>query len=375
MPKTAPPTPNHSPVDTSPRETDAARAVVREPSSAEPNSIGLTTSDPCLTTEPVAIVGCGWLGLAVAQRLLQLDTPVIGTTTTTARLQTLRSSGIEAVLLRLEPANSTISAPSDSVPPSGPLARLLSCTRLLFTIPPSGLDSADAYVGTLRELLDRWNLPSLKHVVFVSSTSVYGGALGCMTEESPAQPVTTSASILLAGENFLRERLCGTNCAVSILRSAGQMGFARHPGRFLAGRSGVADPELPVNMVHQVDLAECATQILLRDISAAPREAMTKGPTQSRLESSAPSQAMGAVENSRGLGLFEIFNAASNTHPHREDFYSEAALYLGLPIPEFANQNAASRPGRTISSEKIRRVLGVKFHYDDLMAFVRGKLG
>jgi hypothetical protein len=55
----------------------------------------------------------------------------------------------------------------------------------------------------------------------------------------------------------------------------------------------------------------------------------------------------------------ETFNAVAPYHPSRVDYYTQKALDLNLPLPEFDfNKKSA---GKTISSEKIENTLKYKF--------------
>ena len=55
----------------------------------------------------------------------------------------------------------------------------------------------------------------------------------------------------------------------------------------------------------------------------------------------------------------ETFNAVSPHHPTRKEYYTQKAIALNLPSPEF--DETKSSIGKTISSQKTERVLNYKF--------------
>lgn len=316
------------------RSGDAARALAKE----------------------VSIIGCGWLGFPLAQRLIQEEFTVRGSTTHLSKLKSLRDAGIQASLLRLEtsPETSPDSNPDssadhlesfDSNVESEGLKTLFSSPQFVLNIPPSQAFSAPEHIGQIDSLLRRVANGSLRHFVYVSSTSVYGANSGSVDEETEPQPQTLTGEILLEAERFLKEKARAQDFALTIVRAGGLIGFGRHPGRFLAGKTGLKNADEPVNMIHQLDLVECLVQLL-----------------------SAPVRAPGSTE---------LFNAVAASHPSREEFYTKAALRLDLPPPQFIQEDRSSTDSterstvalqnRRISGAKLKAATGVRFQFDDLM--------
>ncbi len=60
----------------------------------------------------------------------------------------------------------------------------------------------------------------------------------------------------------------------------------------------------------------------------------------------------------------EVFNACSNHHPTRRDFYTNARLRKGLPAPVFADDQKEN--WKIISSNKLQERLNYQFQYDNL---------
>jgi hypothetical protein len=85
----------------------------------------------------------------------------------------------------------------------------------------------------MQEIVDSALAYHIPRIIFTSSTSVYGDTHGTVKENSPRNPSTASGRVLKELEDWLHN-LPGTS--VDILRLAGLVGPARHPGRFLPGK-------------------------------------------------------------------------------------------------------------------------------------------
>ena len=55
----------------------------------------------------------------------------------------------------------------------------------------------------------------------------------------------------------------------------------------------------------------------------------------------------------------ETFNAVAPNHPTRKNYYTEKAITLNLPQPEFSENEPSI--GKIVSSEKLEKVLGYGF--------------
>jgi nucleoside-diphosphate-sugar epimerase len=234
--------------------------------------------------------------------------------------------GVEPFLLRIEPSDD-----ADSV---GSVEPFFSSDCVVVDIPPEaalGPDFHPEQIATILSFIERAERrPS--HLLYVSSVSVYGPSQGPVDERTQPLPDQGSGSILLEAEQklsrFARERAMG----LTIVRPGGLIGPGRHPGLFLAGRKGVLNGTTPVNMIHQLDLCEMMTSLI--------------------------------VDHPTAAGEVEIYNAVSPHHPLRSEFYSRASVAIGVEPPSFASSSCASP--KIVSSEKIRRVTGCTPRFDDL---------
>jgi nucleoside-diphosphate-sugar epimerase len=279
----------------------------------------------------ISLLGCGWLGFPLSLRLLQMGAKVLGSTTTPARLKVLSSMGIEAFLLRLEPEDRLS---SDASPPQ--VLRFLSSPTLILNIPPSTAFGADYHPSQVEGLLKRLTPGRLRHLIYVSSTSVYGAHQGEVDESTPPTPDEGTGRILIEVEQRLSAAAAESSFGLTIVRPGGLIGMGRHPGKFLAGRSGLKDPKLPVNLIHQTDLVESMASL--------------------------------ATQNPPKPGESRIYNAVARLHPSRSEFYTRAAILLGLPPPTFVDDTASDSRGKLVRAERIRTATGVEFCFDDLLA-------
>ena len=264
----------------------------------------------------ISILGCGWLGLPLAKSLVAQGFSVKGSTTSEAKLAVLESAHIQAYSIRLT-ENEVI----------GNLADFLSESEIvIIDIPPKLRgDGAENFVSKIEILIPFIAQSTVNHVVFISSTSVYADDNSIVTENSQPEPDTESGRQLLATEKLLEGN---ANFKTTVIRFGGLIGENRHPIHFLAGRKNLENPEAPINLIHQDDCIGIIEAVISR--------------------------------NARG----EVFNAVAPYHPSRKEYYTQKAVALGLPLPEFEEEKASI--GKTIVSDKITTVLDYTFKNTDL---------
>lgn len=264
----------------------------------------------------ISVIGLGWFGAEFARQLRGVH-EITGTKTTAQGAADLRAEGIDAVHLSLDPEWSA----GKSV-----IEKLTSADVAVINIPsPRGREDAAAFYARQSEAIcRRLNAGNAKHVVFISSTGVFGAdQLRCDEDTVPA-PSRGAGRILLDAERYFSAHFTGR---VSVIRPGGLCGEDRFPGRFLAGRRDVAGRLHPVNLVHRTDLI-------------ALTRAVAEGEFDRR-----------------------IFHAVARAHPNKEEFYTRAAASLGLEPPVF--DPADESKGKYISAEKSKQTTGTVFSFDD----------
>jgi nucleoside-diphosphate-sugar epimerase len=234
----------------------------------------------------VSIIGLGWFGEALAEEL-KTQYEIFGTSRSEEKVAAFKSNSIHAEKLTLTDL---------------PSAQLLSAEIIVLNIPP--------FPGQL-DWLKSWGWNKKSHVIFISSTSVYGKNTGLVDETTTPIPETENGKILLQEEEWIQSFEQFT-----IVRFAGLIGPNRHPGKFLSGKLNLAGGDLPVNLIH---LSDCV--------------GFTK-----------------FVINNKLTG--EAFNLVNPEHPLRRDYYSNYCLKNNLARPGFIDTH---ENGKIVSSDKVMR--------------------
>lgn len=270
------------------------------------------------TATKISLLGCGWLGLPLAKKLIQQGNFVNGSTTSESKLPVLEKAGINSFLVVLDAttiSNSITSFLADS-------------TVLIIDIPPKLQRSKTAvsvpienyFVAKIKNLISFIEKSNIKKVLFISSTSVYGDQNEYITEETLPNPATESGKELYLAEELLQKN---KNFETTILRFGGLIGEDRHPIKHLAGKENLDNPDVPVNLIHQDDCIMLISEII--------RQSKWK----------------------------EVFNAVAPFHPSRSIYYRQKAKELNLISPKFNHNNTS--PKKLILSDKIETVLNYQF--------------
>lgn len=261
----------------------------------------------------ISILGCGWLGLPLAEKFIKNSFEVKGSTTSESKLALLADKNIQSFLIALF---------EDKI--EGNIEGFLAETDvLIIDIPPKlrGLNTEN-FVAKIKTLVIAIEKFAIKKVLFVSSTSVYADTFPIIevTEESVLNPDSEGGKQLVEVENLLQTN---KNFETTILRFGGLIGEERHPIKFLSGRENVDNPEAPINFIHQKDC-------------------------------------IGIIENILSQNCWgETFNAAAPNHPERRDYYHKKALEMNLKVPTFVKDSKSK--GKIISSQKLQRILNYTF--------------
>lgn len=262
----------------------------------------------------IAVLGCGWLGFPLAKALLKNGYVVNGSTTSSEKIKVLETVGINAFQINIS-ENEIV----------GDIAKFLDNVEILvIDIPPKlrGISSSDKkeFVKKIENLIPFIEKCAVKKVLFISSTSVYKDENKEVSETTIPQPETEAGIQLLQTELLLQKN---NFFKTTVLRFGGLVGENRHPIHFLAGRKGLENPEAPINLIHQEDCMAIILKIIKSEV------------------------------------WNETLNAVAPFHPSRFDYYTQKAVDLNLPLPEFDFGKVSI--GKTISSKKTENILKYKF--------------
>ncbi|MDJ0775363.1 MAG: SDR family oxidoreductase [Mastigocoleus sp. MO_167.B18] len=193
------------------------------------------------------IIGCGYVGYALAEHLQQKKTCVVtATTTTPEKISKLQKVAQKALVLKGEDIEGLKSAlqNQDTV--------LLSIARI------GNSTYQETYLQTAKNLVRAVkDNPTVKQIIYTSSSSVYGNFGGNLVdEETQIQPTSESGKTLRETEQIL---LSASNekLSICILRLAGIYGpnreirkiYSRFAGKTLPGEGKEA-----ANWIHLDDI-------------------------------------------------------------------------------------------------------------------------
>jgi nucleoside-diphosphate-sugar epimerase len=164
----------------------------------------------------ISILGCGWLGLPLAKKLIEKEYSVNGSTTSENKLSILKDAGINPFLVILSEVEGTLETESVSETIND---FLTESEILIIDIPPKLRANTDLsrklFVEKIETLIPFIEQSTIKKVLFVSSTSIYGDQNHLITEETNPNPETESGKQLLLAEAILQKN---HNFETTILR-------------------------------------------------------------------------------------------------------------------------------------------------------------
>ena len=261
--------------------------------------------------QKISILGCGWLGIPLAEALIKNGFSVSGSTTSIEKISFLNNLGVEPFLLSIE--GNTIKGDV--------LSFLKESSVLIINIPPKLRGNlADNFVEKIAVLIPFIEKSNVEKVLFVSSTSVYGDSNKTVFETTIPVPEGENGKQLFASETLLKEN---KNFKTTVIRFGGLIGKDRHPVTFLAGRNNLENPNAPINLIHQDDCIGIILKILKNNF------------------------------------WNETLNAVAPFHPTREEYYTKKAKEFNLEPPIFNHSKPSI--GKTIVSDLLENVL--KYHF------------
>ncbi|BAJ01637.1 SDR family oxidoreductase [Shewanella violacea] len=277
----------------------------------------------------VSIVGCGWFGLPLAKLLVKQGYQVSGSKRDKEAANKLKKEGIQGFSLDLDHHKfNGQCVETDKLFQNGveltselesEFKASLHTHALVINIPPSLRKQPNGYLKRLVYLKSLMADHVYQRVIFISTSGVYPATGQSMTE-GDAVAHSPSSNILLQAESLFLQ-----DYPTCVLRFSGLMGPARHPGRFLAGKTGLPGADAPVNLVH------------LDDCIGAVSCLLSKEP------------------------LSPIYNLCASAHPGRSDFYSQAAKCLSLVAPTFGEEVQVAK---IIDGSKITKELGFNYRHN-----------
>lgn len=269
----------------------------------------------------ISILGCGWLGLPLAEHLRDEGYNIKGSTTSPEKIELLNGKNITPYLLKLDPDLKCDDCKS-----------FWDADVLVLNIPPGrGRDDVQKlHKKQIKSVIKELEKSPIKFVTFVSSTSVYPEKGGIVSEEDSqkGKAARVSGNALLQAERMLLKQ---SKFKTTVVRFGGLYGQDRHPAQYLAGKKNLGNGNAPVNLIHQKDCIGIIRKIIEDQITD------------------------------------KIFNGVSDGHPPKKMYYPAAAETLGLEPPTF-NEDT-SKGYKVVSNRKVKQILKYKFQYPNPMDF------
>lgn len=263
----------------------------------------------------ISILGCGWLGLPLAQHLIHRNHSVKGSTTTKGKIKTLKNRAIEPYKIELSP----------EIADSKTISDFWKSDVLVLNIPPGRKHEnvIEYHSKQVQSVIDHVRNSSIKFIIFISSTSVYPDNPGIVQEQDtiPGKATRESGNALLRAEDLL---MASDDFETTVLRFGGLYGGDRHPAKYMAGRKNLGKANAPVNLIHRDDCIGIISNIVEENITS------------------------------------EIFNAVCDGHPTRKEYYTAACRSLGLEPPSFKKSQEREQY-KVVSNEKLKSVLQYEF--------------
>ena len=193
----------------------------------------------------VAIVGCGYVGTAVAQQWQAQGLDVLVTTTRQERVPELEKIAQRVVVLKGTDRDRLKAALADRQ------------VVLLCVASKRGASYEETYLSTAKTMAQVLPHTGVEQLIYTSSCSVYGQHHGAwVTEQMPPKPMTDNGKIIEQTEETLLEA-ASPQRKVCVLRLGGIYGPGRSLEKIYSRAAGTTRPgkgEEGTNWVHLSDI-------------------------------------------------------------------------------------------------------------------------
>ena len=267
----------------------------------------------------ISIIGLGWIGLPLAEKLVLEGYQVIGSTRKEEKASQLNKKGLSAVTFHLNPH-----------PRGNGFNALFQSDTLVIGFPPKSRSQSPEFyfqqLSFLKKLIDH---SKVKKVLFISSTGIYPkeATKSEYDEEVALSKNNCGNDTLLEAERIISEK---RSYQLSIIRFGGLMGADRILGKYLEGKENV-DGTSQVNYIHQVDAVNLCHWVMEENLWE------------------------------------EIFNGVAPFHPTKKEILIKNSTDFGFEMPKsFAPNNENVQ--RIISGEKVLD-MGFEFEFPDPLSF------
>lgn len=224
----------------------------------------------------------------------------------------------------------------------------LKIDALLYCIPPNKNESADKRITKLLEFWRRNSSSAPSHIIYISTTGVYGDYSGAWTNESSnINPTTTRAILRADAEHQLCTFTKKNKTSLTILRSPGIYALERLPLKRLHECKPIlnSNEDIYSNHIHADDLAMMCVAALNKENDLS------------------------------------IYNACDDHPIKMGDWFCALAKVMNLTTPQRHNKKNLTQllsplelsfisESRRLSNQKIKDELGISLQYPSVLDFL-----
>ncbi|QRR03042.1 NAD(P)H-binding protein [Dyadobacter sandarakinus] len=270
------------------------------------------------------ILGCGWLGYPLAQRLktLPITSLVKGSTTSPAKINLFEAQGIQGYLIDL--GKETDLAQALDSP-------FFEVDTLIISLPPRTKVYGDGhYPLQVSAIANAIRKSQIREVVFISSTSVYPDLNRAVTEKDVIEAAQSASQDIVTAEKLMED--LRADKTVTILRLGGLLGYNRIPGKYVRGQKNLTTGDLPVNYIHRDDAVEIISAMLVQGIKSG------------------------------------TYNVVAPLHPSRRAVYDLCCAQFGWEAPTY--DSPEKTPAfKIVLAEKLSRDFDFSYKFPDPLGF------
>lgn len=270
----------------------------------------------------ISILGCGWLGFPLAEKLIERGYTVKGSTTSKEKIPAFTEKNIKPYLLKFDASeNYQIKKEEEG---------FFNCDILIINIPPRVKSLGDQnHPKQINSIISYIKQNKINKVVYVSATSVYPPDCDIADEQTSISILNTGNKALFEAEKLLESE---PDFESLILRCGGLLGYNRIPGRYFTGKT-ISNGETPVNYIHRDDVINIIEL---------------------------------AIEKKLFGGLY---NLVAPKHPTKKEVFSKNAEDFGLEAPICMEEPEPIGRKRLILGFRIMEILNYKFIFPDPLDF------
>ncbi len=266
----------------------------------------------------VAILGCGYLGSALARRLIRDGHNVVATTTTPDRVAEIEALGARAVVVEL--------AQTDQC---GDVLADRDVAILTAGAARAKRSYGEVYLQGARSLIQAAAGSPVRRIIYTSSTRVYGQDDGEWVDEtSPTEPESENGRVLAETERCLLEGARALDATCAVARLSGISGPGRDPRERVRARAGqeLSGGSVYVNLVHVDDVVSAMAALV--------------------------ASAFGGVMN------------VTDDHPTlRRDYYDKLIAAAGLTPIRWDDAPGAPVRGKRVRNDLMKRTLDISLEH------------